>query len=463
MLACVLAGVLAMGATAAAPASAAIPGINMGLADLEAVGAGTAPESGARWTRLWLDWARVQPAPGVVDERLLGFYMRGARALQARGTRVLIVVTSSPGWASTTGLAGGPPAGAAPYARFVGMIAARLRGTVAAYEIWNEPDIPKFWGGPPDPASYTRLLRAAHDAVKSADPDVDVLFGALTGNHYRFLEQAYRRGARGSFDAVGVHTDIPCETRPPEVFVRDRNRKVSRWSFLGYRSVRRVMLAHSDERPIWMTELGWSAGDHVPCPTGRWIGQGPAGISETAQADYLRRAYACLAHDSYVRVGMWWMIRDFDPDESHGLQYGLWRLDGSPRPAWSAFREVVRDPPSPDGCVPHYAGPHVRLMARRAPRSRSLRVAVRVRADLGVAELRLRIDGQTVRRIRGRRANSTIALPQLPRGTHVVTVVALDVARNGGRKSLRLHVGHCGLACPTRVCPVPARGRCKVL
>ena len=147
ILACVLAGVLAMGATAAAPAGAAIPGINLGLADLDAVGAGTAPESGARWARVWLDWARVQPAPGVVDERLLGVYTRGARALQARGTRVLIVVTSSPGWASTTGLAGGPPAGAAPYARFVAMIAARLRGTVAAYEIWNEPDMSKFWGG----------------------------------------------------------------------------------------------------------------------------------------------------------------------------------------------------------------------------------------------------------------------------------------------------------------------------
>lgn len=106
MLACVLAGVLAMGAIAAAPASAAMPGINMGLADLDAAGAGTAPESGARWARLWLDWATAQPAPGVVDERLLGFYVRGARALQARGTRVLIVVKSSPGWASTTGLAG---------------------------------------------------------------------------------------------------------------------------------------------------------------------------------------------------------------------------------------------------------------------------------------------------------------------------------------------------------------------
>ena len=300
--------------------------------------------------------------------------------------------------------------------------------------------------------------------MKSADPDVDVLFGALTGNNYRFLEQAYRRGARGSFDAVGVHTDIPCEIRPPEVFVRDRNRKVSRWSFLGYRSVRQVMLAHRDERPIWMTELGWSAGDHVPCPTGK-PDRGEAGRHLGDGAGRLPSPRVRMLGARLLRAGGH-VVDDqrlFDPDESHGLQHGLRRLDGSPRPAWSAFRAVVRNPPSPDGCVPHYAGPHVRLIARRAPRSRSLRVAVRVRADLGVAEPRLRIDGQTVRRIRRRRANATIALPQLPPGTHVVTVVALDVARNGGRRSLRLRVGRCGLACPTRVCPVPARGRCKVL
>jgi hypothetical protein len=462
ILVAVVAGVVAMGATAAPPAGAAIPGINLDLPGLDAPATGPAPDSGARWARVFLEWATVQPAPGVVDERLLGVYARGARALAARGTRLLLVVTRSPGWASTTGLAGGPPAGAAPYARFIGTVAARLRGTVGAYEIWNEPDIPKFWGGPPDPRSYTRLLRTAYDAVKSADPDADVLFGGLTGNDYRFLERSYRHGARGSFDAVGVHTDIPCEIRPPEVFVRDRHRKVSRWSFLGYRSVHRVMLAHRDERPIWMTELGWSERD-VPCPTGGWIGQKPAGVSEAAQADDLRRAYACLARDSYVRVGMWWTMRDFDPDTSHGLEYGLWRLDGSPRPAWSAFRAVVLNPPSPDGCVPHYAGPHVSLTARRAPRSRSLAVAVRVRADLELAELRLRIDGQTVRRIRGRRATAPLALAKLPRGSHVVTAIAVDVARNGGRKSLRLHVGRCGPACPTRVCEVSPRGRCRVL
>ena len=50
------------------------------------------------------------------------------------------------------------------------------------------------------------------------------------------------------------------------------------------------MLDHGDDKPIWMTELGWSVTGER-CPHGN--GQGTAGVSPAKQAAFLTRAYAC--------------------------------------------------------------------------------------------------------------------------------------------------------------------------
>ena len=134
-----------------------------------------------------------------------------------------------------------------------------------------------------------------------------MLVGGLTGNDYEFLEQLYKAGAKGSFDAVAVHTDDACNIESPyeyEYTGRFTGR-ISRWSFLGYRTVHAVMLANHDPKPIWMTELGWSTYPGL-CGTGMWAGQKAGGVSPEAQATFLRQAYHCLAQDSYVQVGIWY-------------------------------------------------------------------------------------------------------------------------------------------------------------
>ena len=88
-------------------------------------------------------------------------------------------------------------------------------GGAVAYEVWNEPDEPQFWGGPVDVGHYTGILRAAAPRIRRGDPGAKVLLGALTGNNYGFLGQVYDRGGRGSFDAVAVHTDTACLVEPP--------------------------------------------------------------------------------------------------------------------------------------------------------------------------------------------------------------------------------------------------------
>ena len=70
-----------------------------------------------------------------------------------------------------------------------------------------------------------------------------------------------------------------------------------------------VMLAHGDNSPIWMTELGWNTSPGL-CKSGHWAGQKPAGVSEHEQATFLLQAYHCLAQDPYVQVGIWYGLQE---------------------------------------------------------------------------------------------------------------------------------------------------------
>jgi hypothetical protein len=349
---------------------------------------------------------------------------------------VVWVITGSPGWASLGGLPGAPPSDPAALARFVAAVAQRMGRAVAAYEIWNEENLALFWGAAPDPARYVRLLSAVYPAVKAVAPTATVLFGGLAGNDYRYLARAYRAGARGLFDAVAVHTDIPCELRRPGRFVRDPNGRISRWSFLGYREVRRTMLAHGDSKPLFMTELGWAVSAD-PCLNGVWAHRKPAGISEVKQAADLADAYACLAADRYVQAGLWFLLRDHADDPPGGAGYGLLRADGSPRPAWQRFRASTAGTAG-GACAEHYVGPRVRATARRDARTGALVITAHIASDLELARVSVIVDGHRRYTRPGPRRDVTVRVGagRAGAGRHVITVTALDVARNGGHATV---------------------------
>src|SRR5207245_7413799 len=102
----------------------------------------------------------------------------------------------------------------ADYWDFVTRAATRYKGRVAAYQIWNEPNLTSEWGHrPPDAAAYARLLRGATERIHAVDPSARVLMAALaptlTGNadalnELVYLQQLYDAGVRGTFDVLAV-------------------------------------------------------------------------------------------------------------------------------------------------------------------------------------------------------------------------------------------------------------------
>ncbi len=127
---------------------------------------------------------------------------------QAAGLQVIAVLDTSPDWARRDWEADNPyapPAELDNFARYAGAFAARYGRWIAAYQVWDQPNIAPHWGnGEINPAGYVAMLRAASAAIRAADPDALIIAGALAPNvevggrnlsDVQYLHEIYRRGA----------------------------------------------------------------------------------------------------------------------------------------------------------------------------------------------------------------------------------------------------------------------------
>jgi hypothetical protein len=274
---------------------------------------------GARWVRVEVNWAEVEPSRGAHHAWSLEQIDAAVRRNRAAGRQVVVMIGKAPQWASGAADQGTPPRDPADFARFAAFMARRYASDgVAGYEIWNEPNIGRFWGGRPDAASYVALLRAARAAIRAADPGARIVFGGLSTNDLAYVRAAYAAGAKGLFDVMALHP-YSCDAFPG--------------SFLGYRAVRELMVARGDARPMWFTELGWSTTSE------------PCGVSEAAQAERLEASIGLMDRDPYVQAVMFYnlrnnyWLRDADTTEA---RYGLLTSDFRAKPAYAALRAAAQ-------------------------------------------------------------------------------------------------------------------------
>jgi polysaccharide biosynthesis protein PslG len=297
---------------------------------------------GAHWVRIEFRWNEAEPSSkGSYDPNIIARYDRAIDTARAAGAKVLVFVNGSPRWASGSRISMTKPQNPADYADFIRFVAARYAGRVSAWEVWNEENTSRFWSTGPNPAEYVPLLKAAYPAVKSADPSALVVFGGVSQNDYSYIEGAYAAGAKGYFDVMAVHP-YPGPNAPEEVWYS--NGRIGEMAFSGFREVRSSMLARGDDKPIWLTEFGWST-----TTTESW------GVTYAQQADYLTRAYRLLESYPYVAIASWYNLRNnhWDNDaDTWETQLGLMRTDFTHKSSYAAFKDyqpgaIAPDPSSP--------------------------------------------------------------------------------------------------------------------
>jgi hypothetical protein len=165
------------------------------------------------------------------------------RLATAAGMQVVPQVVYTPDWASgvhttTSGGPNDPPLDARYYADFV-TAAARYKGQIHYWELWNEPDYAYHtWGG--TLAQWVDLvLKPGYQAAKAVDPTARVVLGGLAVD--TDLGAVYQAGGGPYFDIVGFHAYY-------QAAVADST---------AWDHIRAALSANNDgQKPIWLTEFG---------------------------------------------------------------------------------------------------------------------------------------------------------------------------------------------------------------
>jgi hypothetical protein len=230
------------------------------------------------------------------------------------------------------------PADLDAWQAYVKRLVGALAGRSAAWEVWNENDIPHFWQGSIE--DYMTLLRATSAAVRAADPKARVamcgISTTLVGQEKtrwfekwaakmkqqhglepnpRLLLETILRDGRDLFDIVNYH---------PYGSIEEIEK--------GCRLVRELALKHGcGDKPFWITETG--AGTHE---------QGAFKATEKEQARLYWKIHAVARACGAERV-YWLSFADLGRDRSFNWDnFGLLDCDRVPKPSLLAHAALAR-------------------------------------------------------------------------------------------------------------------------
>lgn len=296
--------------------------------------------AGATWERIIFPWADMEPQSGRLER---GYFTdQQIRDQVARGFTEVGVIIYTPVWAAPDPRRA--PRNTVPrnlhlswndpdnyWARFTGQLAARYRGLVDHWIIWNEPDLYDHgsrWFFDGSFEDYYQLLKVAYQSIKANNPRATVI---LAGMAYWYdkgfdrppylaslLEVAARdpTAARNNwyFDVVAVHA-----------YSNPLN------SYAMPMVMKRVLQERGIEKPIWIVESNAVPSDDAKAPTR----PGPYRASQDEQASYIIQSYALGIAAGVERHSVYKML-DESPED--GQYFGLVRNDGTVRPAFVAYQ-----------------------------------------------------------------------------------------------------------------------------
>ena len=220
--------------------------------------------------RLWdarVTWPDLEPTKGQWRFDNLD---KSLKLAETHNTEVLMTLGLTPRWASARpeepatqpGVAA-EPKDLEDWRTFVRTVATRYKGRIHAYEIWNEPNVKKFWSGTTD--RLLALTREAHNIIKSIDPMAIIVSPSAAGTDGTpWLSEFLSKGGGQFVDVIGYHFYVFPES--PEAMVP------------LIRQVRQILLNNgAGDKPLWNTESGWAKPKPFP--------------SQALAASYLARAY----------------------------------------------------------------------------------------------------------------------------------------------------------------------------
>lgn len=268
--------------------------------------------AGVSWVRDRLRWGEIQPAPGSLAAGRTT-YDTSAEAQADAGLRVLQVFHDTPDWARESGASGSRFAGDLRHVfRSAESLARRFKGRVSAWEPWNEANVASFGGHTVD--QMCSWQKAAWLGFKSGDPEVTVGWNATAA----VPTPQHTRGVLANetwpyYDTYNIHTYD--------------------WAH-SYEALWGPAREATAGRELWVTEADRGT-PHMKDPP--WYDQDPR--LEELKAEWMAQSYAQSLFGG-ARRHFHFILGHYH--EPNGVQFGLLRLDLTPRPAYVALAAVGR-------------------------------------------------------------------------------------------------------------------------
>lgn len=325
---------------------------------------------GFDWVKQQLRWTDIHPDQATPANWSL--YDPVVESANAMGLKVMLSIVDAPHWTRSyidADPLGAPPDDLALYANFLGEVVDRYKGRIHAIEVWNEQNLNREWDTAEglNPERYVEMLRLAYQAIKSRDPNIIVISGALspTGvtapdpanpnrllymDDYLYLERMIAAGFLDYTDCIGAHhngINMPPNVTwnegyndPTASFRGPFDNPHHSWSFKStiwdyYTLVQRA----GYNKPLCLTEFGWATAEG-------WT-EAPLGFEFAwdntleEQAQWTVEAFTLMRQWGFVHLAFLWNL---DYAQKGGLgqtdpnaPYSLLNFDGSPRPAYEVL------------------------------------------------------------------------------------------------------------------------------
>ncbi|MEJ5308165.1 MAG: hypothetical protein WHX52_00215 [Anaerolineae bacterium] len=327
------------------------------------------------WVKQQVRWDHFSPGPGQMDWSGYDVMVEFAHE---RNLKVLLSVVGAPAWSLSYRDANpqaAPPDDITLYINFLGEMVDRYKGKIHAIEVWNEQNLDREWDTAQgvNAASYVEMLRLAYQAIKSRDPSIIVISGALspTGasatdsanpnrviymDDFVYFQQMIDAGFLNYADCVGAHhngINMPPDVAwnegyndPTAKFRGPFDNPDHSWSFKstlwGYHD---MIQKAGFNKPLCVTEFGWA--------TSEGFGATPVGFEFAddntleEQAQWTVQAFQLMREWGFVHLAFLWNL-DYSykgPGPSDpNAPYAILDMQGAARPAYSALAEMPKIP-----------------------------------------------------------------------------------------------------------------------
>ncbi len=283
---------------------------------------------GAPWIVDYFPWGYIEREEGQFDWAHSDLVVDHARQ---QGLTVIARLGFVPGWTrpkdSVTSYL--DEARYPAFAQFVRAFVEHFKGRVRYVVLWNEPNLSFEWGyRPVDPAGYARMLAAVYPVAKEANPDVQILAGALAPtlappgssdamSDLDYLQRMYDAGARNHFDILAIHAY-------GWTYAADDPPSPARVNFRRAELAREIMVKNGDAaKPAIITEGGWN--DHP-----RWT----KAVHPAERISDTLRAYALAEQWDWLQACVLWAFRYPAPAQTYQDYFTFVTPNFDPKPIY---------------------------------------------------------------------------------------------------------------------------------